>query len=66
VSLHLLGAMAVAATTASTFKVAATAGSSYLVEQPSSSTTAMAYAQVTGSQATTYKTLGGKVQIGLP
>jgi hypothetical protein len=36
------------------------------VEQPSSPTTAMAYAQVTGSQATTYKTLGGKVQIGLP
>jgi len=26
----------------------------------------MAYAQITGSQPTAYKTLGGKVQIGLP
>ncbi|HWG22504.1 glycosyl hydrolase family 95 catalytic domain-containing protein [Actinospica sp.] len=60
------GAVILAATTASTFKVPVTAGSSYLVEQPSSPTTSMTYAQVTGSQASTYKTLGGKVQIGLP
>jgi hypothetical protein len=60
------GAVVIAATTASTFKLPVTAGSSYLVEQPSNPTTSMIYAQVTGSQATAYKTLGGKVQIGLP
>jgi hypothetical protein len=60
------GAVVVSPTTASTFSVPVTAGSSYLVEQPSSLTTGMAFAQVTGTQATTYKTLGGKVQIGLP
>jgi len=60
------GAVVVAATTASTFSVPVTAGSSYLVEQPSNLTTSLTYAQVTGTQATTYKTLGGKVQIGLP
>jgi hypothetical protein len=60
------GAVVVAATTASTFNVPATAGSSYLVEQPGNPTTGLTFAQVTGTQATTYKTLGGKVQIGLP
>ena len=60
------GAVVVAATTATTLSVPVTAGSSYLVEQPSALTTSLTYAQVTGTQATTYKTLGGKVQIGLP
>jgi hypothetical protein len=41
-----------------------TAGSSYLVEQPSSLTTSLPFAQVTGSQATTAKHLGS-VSIGL-
>jgi hypothetical protein len=60
------GAVVVSATSAATFGVPVTAGSSYLIEQPSNPTTSLAFAQVTGSQATTYKTLGGKVQIGLP
>ncbi len=60
------GAVVVAPTTTSTLSVPVVAGSSYLVEQPSSPTTSLPFAQVTGSQATTYKTLGGKVQIGLP
>jgi hypothetical protein len=60
------GAVVVAATTSATLKVPVTAGTAYLVEQPSSPTTAMTYAQVSGSQPSAYKTLGGKVQIGLP
>ncbi len=60
------GAVVLAATTASTLKFAVTAGSTYLVELVSSPTTSMTYAQVTGSQPSAYKTLGGKVQIGLP
>jgi hypothetical protein len=44
--------------------VPVTAGQSYLVEQPSSPTTSLPFAQVTGTQATTAKHLGG-VQIGL-
>ena len=60
------GAVVVSPTTAATFNVPVTAGSSYLIEQPSSPTTSLTFAQVTGSQATTYKSLGGKVQIGLP
>jgi hypothetical protein len=60
------GAVVVAPTTASTFSLPVTAGTSYLVEQPSNPTTSLTYAQVTGTQATMYKTLGGKVQIGLP
>ena len=60
------GAVVVAATTATNFSVPVTSGGSYLVEQPSNLTTSMTFAQVTGTQATTYKTLGGKVQIGLP
>ena len=42
------GAVVVGATTASTFSVPVTAGSSYLVEQPSSPTTSLPFAQVTG------------------
>jgi hypothetical protein len=59
------GAVVVSATTAATFSVPVTAGSTYLIEQPSAPTTSLTYAQLTGTQATTYKTLGGKVQIGL-
>jgi hypothetical protein len=58
------GAVVVGATTASTFSVPVTAGSSYLVEQPSSPTTSLPFAQVTGSQATTAKHLGSAA-IGL-
>ncbi|HTJ70793.1 MAG TPA: hypothetical protein VL551_24850 [Actinospica sp.] len=59
------GAVVVSPTTAATFSLPVTAGSTYLVEQPSNPTTSMTFAQVTGTQATTCKTLGGK-QIGLP
>jgi hypothetical protein len=58
------GAVVVGATTASTFSVPVTAGSSYLVEQPSSLTTSLPFAQVTGSQATTARHLGSAA-IGL-
>jgi hypothetical protein len=59
------GAVVVAATTSATLSVPVTAGSSYLIEQPSSPTTSLSFAQVTGTQATAAKHLGGKVQIGL-
>jgi hypothetical protein len=59
------GAVVVAATTGATLSVPVTAGSSYLIEQPSAPTTSLAFAQVTGVQATAAKHLGGKVQIGL-
>ena len=59
------GAVVVAATTAATLSVPVTAGSTYLIEQPSAPTTSLPFAQVTGVQASSYKTLGGKVQIGL-
>ncbi len=59
------GAVVVAATTSATLSVPVTAGSSYLIEQPSAPTTSLAFAQVTGVQATAAKHLGGKVQIGL-
>src|SRR6202522_1521771 len=58
------GAVVVAATTSATFSVPVTAGSSYLIEQPSSPTTSLTFAQVTGTQATAAKHLGN-VQIGL-
>jgi hypothetical protein len=58
------GAVVVGATTASTFSVPVTAGSTYLVEQVSSPTTSLPFAQVTGSQALTAKHLGS-VSIGL-
>ena len=56
--------MVVAPTTGATFSVPVTAGSSYLVEQPSSLTTSLPFAQVTGTQATAARHLGN-VQIGL-
>jgi hypothetical protein len=58
------GAVVVAPTSSSTFSVPVTAGQSYLIEQPSSPTTSLAFAQVTGTQATAAKHLG-KQQIGL-
>ena len=58
------GAVVVAATTSATFSVPVTAGSTYLIEQPSSLTTSLPFAQVTGTQATAAKQLGS-VQIGL-
>jgi hypothetical protein len=60
------GAVVVSPTTASTFSLPVTSGTGYLVEQPSNPTTSLTYAQVTGTQATAYKSLGGKQQIGLP
>ena len=59
------GAVVVSPTTAATLSVPVTAGSSYLVEQTASPTTSLPFAQVTGTQATAYKSLGGKVQIGI-
>ncbi len=58
------GAVVISPTTSGTFGVPVTAGSSYLIEQPSSPTTSLPFAQVTGTQATAAKHLGN-VQIGL-
>ena len=58
------GATVVPSTTASTFTIPATAGATYLVEQPANPTTSLAFAQITGTQATAAKHLG-PVQIGL-
>jgi hypothetical protein len=58
------GAVVVSPTTSATFSVPVSAGSSYLIEQPSSPTTSLPFAQVTGTQATAAKHLGS-VQIGL-
>ena len=58
------GAVVVAPTAAATLSVPVTAGQTYLVEQPSSPVTSLPFAQVTGTQATSAKHLGG-VQIGL-
>ena len=57
-------AVVVSPTSNATLSVPVTAGQSYLVEQPSSPTTSLPFAQVTGTKATTAKHLGG-VQIGL-
>jgi hypothetical protein len=57
-------AVVVAATTAGTLNVPVTSGQSYLVERTSSLTTALPYAQVSGTPATAAKHLGN-VQIGL-
>ena len=57
-------ATVVASTTAATLSVPVTSGQTYLVEQPSALTTALPFAQVTGTVATTSKHLGG-VKIGL-
>jgi hypothetical protein len=58
------GAVVVSPTSNATFSVPVTAGSSYLIEEPSSPTTSLPFAQVTGTKATSAKHLG-KVQIGL-
>jgi Carbohydrate binding module (family 6)/F5/8 type C domain/Glycosyl hydrolase family 95 catalytic domain len=58
------GAVVVSPTTAATLSVPVMAGASYLVEQPSSPTTSLPFAQVTGTQATSARHLGN-VQIGL-
>ncbi len=58
------GAVIVSPTSNATFGVPVTAGSSYLIEQPSNPTTGLAYAQVTGTQASSAKHLGSE-QIGL-
>jgi hypothetical protein len=58
------GGTVVAPTTAATIGVPVTAGQSYLVEQVSSPTTALPFAQVSGAPATAAKHLG-TVQIGL-
>ncbi|NUR61149.1 MAG: hypothetical protein HOV87_21185 [Catenulispora sp.] len=58
------GASVVAATTAATFSVPVTAGSTYLVQQPSAPTSALPFAQVTGTAARSFRQLGS-VSIGL-
>jgi hypothetical protein len=58
------GTVVISPTTSTTLSVPVTAGSSYLIEQPSSPTTSLPFAQVTGTRATSAKHLGG-VQIGL-
>ena len=57
-------AVVVASTTAATLSVPVTSGQTYLVEKPSALTTALPFAQVTGTVATTSKHLGG-VKIGI-
>ena len=57
-------AVVVGATTNGTLSVPVTAGSTYLVEQPSAPTTSLSFAQVTGVQASVAKHLGSQ-QIGL-
>jgi hypothetical protein len=57
-------AVVVRPTTAATFRIPVRAGQSYLVEQVSSPTTALAFAPVTGTRATDPKKLGQQ-QIGL-
>jgi hypothetical protein len=52
-------------TSAATISVMVYKGASYLVERVSAPTSALPYAPVTGTAATTDKHLGGKVQIGL-
>ena len=57
-------AVVVSPTTAATFTISVTGGSSYLVEPTSNLTTSLSYAEVTGSVPTTDRHLGG-VQIGM-
>jgi len=54
----------VAAATAATLSVPVTAGSAYLLQQPSAPTTSLPFAQVTGTAARSYRQLGN-VSIGL-
>jgi hypothetical protein len=58
------GATVIAPTSAAVLTLDAQEGSAYLVEQPSAPTTALPYAPVTGTPATTDKRLGTR-QIGL-
>lgn len=58
------GAVVVSPTSNATFGVPVSAGSSYLIEQPSSPTTGLSYAPVTGTRATSAKHLGSEA-IGL-
>ncbi len=58
------GAVVVAPTTAATLSVPVSAGQSYLVQRPSAPTTALPFAQVTGTPARTSRQLGS-VTIGL-
>jgi hypothetical protein len=58
------GSVVVSPTSNATFGVPVTAGSSYLIEQPSNPTTGLPYAQVTGTQASSAKHLGSEA-IGL-
>jgi hypothetical protein len=58
------GAVVVSPTTAGTLNVPVVSGQSYLVETVANPTTALPYAQVTGTPATTAKHLGSR-QIGL-
>jgi hypothetical protein len=58
------GTVVVSPTSSATLSVPVTAGQSYLVEQPSSPTTSLPFAQVTGTQTTSAKHLGN-VRIGL-
>ena len=58
------GAVVVSPTTAATFTIPATSGTSYLIENSAQLTTSYAFAQISGSAATTDKHLG-PVQIGL-
>jgi hypothetical protein len=58
------GAVVLAGTTAATLSVPVTAGQTYLVQRTSAPTTALPFAQVTGTKATVAKHLGS-VKIGL-
>lgn len=57
--------LVVTPTTAAQFTIPARAGGSYLIERTASPVTALPYKAVTGTPATTYKTLG-PATIGLP
>jgi hypothetical protein len=58
------GAVVIAGTTAATINIPVTAGQAYLVQRTSARSTSLPFAQVTGTQATLAKHLGG-VKIGL-
>ena len=59
------GAVVVAATTASTFTIPAQSGHAYVIELVSSPTTALPYAEVTASPASTPRSMWGRI-IGIP
>jgi hypothetical protein len=54
------GAIAVAATTASTFTIPAQSGHAYIIERVSSPTTALPYAEVTASPASSPRSMWGR------